>query len=120
MTDPSLRDYVDMRLSELEKRLADRFAAHDLAMNKAEADVRERLASMNQFRNALSDQAKNFVTRAEHDRLDLAIQSLRIEKANMDGRIAMFAVAVSVVVSFVMSGVLLVVSHFWPDVPSGK
>lgn len=113
-----MRDYIDMRLSELEKRITERFAAHDIAMGKAEADLHERLRSMNEFRNTLSDQAKNFVTRPEHDRLDLALQSLRIEKANMDGRIAMFAVAVSVVVSFVMSGILLVVSHFWPDVPS--
>ena len=53
-----LREYVDLR-----------FAQSQLAIDKAEKLMSDRLASMNEFRAQLKDQAASFLTRKEHDAL---------------------------------------------------
>ena len=113
MTDPDLtwRTYVDIRLEEMEKRTDNRFAAQENAINKAEIALSERLGTMNEFRATISDQAKHFITRPEHDKLDNDVRTLQREKANLDGRISVMVVAVSTVVSLAMSLIILGLSH---------
>lgn len=113
MTDLSLREYVDMRLEELDKRYSNRFVSQEMAIGKAEDSLRERLASMNEFRAAMNDQSKHFITRAEHDKLDNELRVLQRDKANLDGRISVTVIAASTIVSFIISGTLLVLAHFW-------
>jgi hypothetical protein len=113
MTEPTLREYIDMRFEEMDKRFTNRFEAQETAIGKAEAALSERLNTMNEFRATISDQAKHFITRPEHDKLDNDVRTLQREKANLDGRISITVIAVSTIVSFVMSGLLLMISHFW-------
>lgn len=81
----SLREYLDTRIAEIEKRekasgeatearfqAVDRstalaFAALDKATALAASAVEKRLESMNEFRQQLNDQASHFVTRVEID-----------------------------------------------------
>ena len=50
----SLRDYIDLRFNEAQR-----------AIDKAEAMMAARLATMNEFREQLKDQAARFITREE-------------------------------------------------------
>jgi hypothetical protein len=62
MTDKeiSLREYIDLRFNQ-----------NQLAIDKAEKLMSERLNSMNEFRATLKDQAGTFITRSEHEILNL-------------------------------------------------
>ena len=73
MSDIPLRDYVDSRVLALET-----------AMEKAESQLRDRLAGMNEFRRALDDQNATFVTKAMMD----------ADKADRDRRIGELAVRI--------------------------
>lgn len=117
MADPSLRDYVDIRLVELDKRVSDRFAAQELAIGKAEAALEARLVSMNEFRAQLTDQSKHFITRMEHDKLDNDVRALQNDKANLDGRMLVAVVITSALLSVIVSGLLILVAHFFPVGP---
>lgn len=74
----SIRDYVSDKFLNLEKSIDMRFesvtsmtnnalAAADKATTKAEVTANERFAGVNEFRAQLSDQARNFLTKAEFD-----------------------------------------------------
>lgn len=70
----TLREYVDMRLMELEKRLDQRTAL--LVEQNAERTraLNERLAGMNEFRDQLREQASKF---AGADKVDASLTALR-------------------------------------------
>jgi hypothetical protein len=105
----SLRDYVDTRLDAL-----------DLAVNKAEQQLRERLAGMNEFRYAIRDQSRQFATKETMDVLtanierQIATLSARVwelekKQANAEGRswmlfalLGLFLTALSIVLRFVI------------------
>ena len=85
-----MRDYVDMR-----------FTALQLAVDKAEAQMRDRLAGMNEFRDALKDQAGRLATResvewvadsqrAQTEKLWLRIEALERKQSHAEGRSWMF------------------------------
>ena len=72
----SLRNLLDARLAEIDKRYEQRFTAQDAAVaaafvaareatTKAENANERRFESVNEFRQTLSDQAATFITRAE-------------------------------------------------------
>lgn len=62
----SLRDYIDLRFNELQR-----------AVDKAESTMNLRLTGMNEFRDALKDQASRFITRADLGSVEKEIASLR-------------------------------------------
>ncbi len=106
MSDVALKEYFDRRLDDLDRRLTDRFGLSDSAVSKAERTMNERLNSMNEFRDALRDQANRMATRAELDKVDSAVQALQQAKANLDGRLVMLSGGISIVVSL-LSWVLM-------------
>jgi len=101
MTDIALREYLERRIADLERRIDDRFAWNDDAVNEAKQAIKERLNSMNEFRDALRDQAGRMATRVELERLDQTVQELQRAKANFDGRLLVTASLVSIVISAV-------------------
>ncbi len=110
MTDVALKEYLDRRIDDLKVAITDRFALNDNAIAKAERTMNERLNSMNEFRDALKDQAGRMATRAEVERVDLAVQELQRSRANLDGRLVVFSTGISACVSIVVAvvvGVLL-------------
>ncbi len=90
MTDTvSMKEYVDERLDAQQK-----------AVDKAEQQLRERLAGMNEFRDTLRDQAGKFVTRDEitllREASDSRLHGLELWKANMEGRLLIVGSVIAV------------------------
>ncbi len=102
MSDVTVKEYLERLIDELDKRIDQRFILIDLAITKAEVALAARLQAMNEFRDALKDQAGRMATRVELDHLTEEVNELRRNKANLDGRMAMLAAIASVVVYLVM------------------
>jgi len=108
VTDISFRDYFDQRIDDLDRRVADRFTLSDQAVAKAERTMNDRLNSMNEFRDALRDQANRMATRTEMENLEAQVNELRRVAANFDGRVAMAAALISVLTSVVVGWIVSV------------
>ena len=96
------RDYVDTRLSALER-------AGELERKNLE----HRLDGMNAIRDQLRDQADSFVTNVEHDavcdrleRIDRDIRELRESRAELAGK----ANQSSVLIGYLLSAIALIMS----------
>ena len=109
MTDVALRDYFDRRLEDLDRRVMDRFTLSDAAVSKAERTMNDRLNSMNEFRDALKDQAGRMATRSELERLEATVHELRRAQANFDGRMVVLTGSISAGVSLVLWAISLLV-----------
>jgi hypothetical protein len=90
----SIRDYVDLRFVEAQR-----------GIDKAEATMSARLATMNEFRDQLKDQAGKFITRDEltslMNQIDGDIKALQKITDRAEGKASqnsvLFAALVSVV-----------------------
>ncbi len=104
----SMRDYFTLWLEKLEsfyqerdKRYEERFnaqekavafalSAAERAVSKAETATEKRFESVNEFRNTLSDQAKNFLSRSEyltaHNSIEEKIGNAGIRIERIEGR----------------------------------
>jgi hypothetical protein len=100
----SLKEYIDRRVDDLGQRMVDRFVLNATAVAKAELTMNDRLNSMNEFREALKDAQARMATRAEMDKIDLAVRELQQAKANFDGRLVVFSGGISVVTSLILWG----------------
>lgn len=86
MSDVELKYYLERLIAESDRRYEQRFAASEQAVLKAERAMAARLDSMNEFREALKDQANRMATRDELERIEEAVHLLERAKANLDGR----------------------------------
>lgn len=59
------RDYVDARLDAMDRAIVLQFRASEIAVAKSDEAITFRLNSLNEFRQTLSDQNKNYATRIE-------------------------------------------------------
>ena len=125
----SLRDYVDMRINDLQKQLELHIAAIQQQLDRRIVDANhatdlarqqmdKRLEGMNEFRQQLSEQANRFITReevqAKQDAYIPAINEnqrrlslLETTQANMQGR--MWAIGVGFTIITVAINIAL---HF--------
>jgi len=74
---------IDIQFKAQEKSINAALTATDKALTKAETAIEKRLEGMNEFRNALSDQTKHFVTRAELEKVESNID-LRLDNIAQD------------------------------------
>ena len=102
MTDISLKEYLDRRLDDLKASVNERFGLADSAVAKAERTMNERLNSMNEFRDALKDQANRMATRIEVEKVEAELNELRRAKANLDGRLLVISVFGSVLINWIL------------------
>jgi hypothetical protein len=90
---PTLREYLEMRFSEINRR----FDENEKATTLARTQMETRLEGMNEFRETLRDQAGRFVTRAELDLVctnmtekaegrETRIRSLEESRAELHGK----------------------------------
>jgi hypothetical protein len=104
----SLREYIDVRIAEMDKR----FAAIDRSVDLATAGVNQRLEGMNEFRKQLDSQADTFVTRkeveAKIESIDLRLQVQEKSTANMEGRMWAIGIGATIFASL-LSGLVV---HF--------
>ena len=70
----SLKGYFDRRLEDMDR-------ATELSRESIDA----RLVAMNEFRDALKDQTKQYITRPEHDALCSLVAELRESRAELRG-----------------------------------
>ena len=61
------RDYVDMRLCAIEKAIVHQREVQQIALDRANEVNEYRLAMLNEFRGAMTNQQATYVTRAEFD-----------------------------------------------------
>jgi hypothetical protein len=66
------REYCEAQMAHMQERAELQLKAIEAAYRKAEIQLDERLAGMNEFRQAMGDQAARFVTREELE-LKLAV-----------------------------------------------
>lgn len=104
MTDVALKEYFETRLHDLDRRMEARFTATELALDKAETSMGVRLDSMNEFRDALRDQASRMATRMELDKVDEAVRELQRAKAYLDGRLVVLCGSISIAISALLWG----------------
>ena len=96
----SLREYVDYRFSDIEKRTT-------LAL----ASMNERLDVMNEFRGTIDDQSKTFVVKSEIDQrmasIEEDIKSLRESRAETEGKATQNQVYVGWILAVIAIGISL-------------
>ncbi len=102
MTDVALREYLERRIDDIERRMLDRFLLNDQALTKAEMMMTARLNAMNEFRDALKDQANRMATRMELEKVDESVRELQRAKANLDGRLFVISGLISASVAFLL------------------
>ena len=73
----------------------------DEAVRTAVASLDRRLSEMNEFRAALQDQTRSYITREEHTVLERSIKRIEEAQANMQGRYAVGALMFSLIVIMV-------------------
>jgi hypothetical protein len=66
-TTETLKQYFDERMTAQREALTTALAAADKAVTKSESLVKRRFDSINEFRNTLADQHRNFVVKSEVD-----------------------------------------------------
>jgi len=86
---------ISQRAEDLEKRVNERAAAQERAIDKAEGAVSERLRGMNEFRESLRDQSATLATRKEMElnitSLETRLHNMELWVANMQGRMLVLA-----------------------------
>lgn len=119
----TLREYVDLRFYELEKRMEQSGTLYLAANAERQASMEKRLEGMNEFRGQLNTQAAAFATRENVDQRIAAVEtltrtlsdanehrigSLEQFQANMQGRMTMVSAG-----GFILSVLVAIVLHFW-------
>jgi hypothetical protein len=71
----------DQRIEDLEEKIMTIFESQKTALNKSEQKMDLRLEGMNEFRQAMADQSKNFLHRdefeAKHQILEIKIEAMQ-------------------------------------------
>ena len=70
MTDVPLRQYIEQRFNDLDRRLDAELKARDQALDLARADINRRLAEMNELRQQINSERGHFITRELYDRME--------------------------------------------------
>jgi len=81
-----LRQYVDLKCEGIKGLLNEKISGIDKATDLAAKAMDKRLDGMNEFRDALKDQNKLFVTKEMHDKVLDDIKFLREEHAKQEGK----------------------------------
>lgn len=101
----SLRDYLEIRIEEQDRRVEQAQQSARAAVEKAEAAIGERLILLNEFRAQSADQASKYITRPELDALMQRITQLEQSRDRVYGGILIVA----------LIGVVNLVKLFWGE-----
>jgi hypothetical protein len=111
----TLKEYFEDKIDELEKGMALRIQSLEKATDLAKAGMDERLARMNEFRDALKDQSNTFLTRQEAairmDRIDEDIRSLRESRSELFGKASQNQLNVALLIG--VAGLVLSIISVW-------
>ena len=88
--------------TDLGKRIDREFVLNSEAISKAERTMNERLNSMNEFREALKEQAGRMATRVELEKIDSLVRDLQNEKATLDGKLLVVSGSISTLIVIIL------------------
>ena len=101
----TLREYVDLRMIELEKRNTQQHELLATANELARESLNVRLDSMNEFRETINDTIGHCVSRNEwdiqHQQLVGDVHRLQLSEANLAGKASQSAVNLALVLGLV-------------------
>lgn len=101
----TLKEFLTNKIKALEDKMEMTFKLNQTAIDKAEVLMNDRLAGMNEFREALKDQANTFITRIEckngSSRRDEDIRNLQLSKAILEGKASQVSVNVALAISLI-------------------
>ena len=104
----------DQRFEDLEGKIMAIFEAQKIAFEKSETKLNTRLEAMNEFRQAMGDQAKEFMTKdfyeARHDLIQKQVDDLRLTGAELKGKASQTSVMIAYALSFI--GLLMGIIDF--------
>ena len=89
---------AERTMNDLERRIDREFVLSSEAVAKAERTMNERLNSMNEFREALKEQAGRMATRVELEKVDMLVRELQNQKANLDGKLLVVSGSISTLI----------------------
>lgn len=108
-TSVPLKEHFERIMLERDKATLAHISGTQSALDKAETALNARLDGMNEFRDALRDQAATFVTGkvldAKEDSIDARLKVLENKNANLDGR--MWSIGAVIVIINVLIGFYL-------------
>jgi hypothetical protein len=106
----TLREYIDLRFSNLEKELLTYQCSNDVNLKAAHASMDKRLEAMNEFRATITDSSNKYFTKAEHEawkeKIEQELQLLRDFKLTIDTK----ASSRSVTTGYIISGIAILIS----------
>ena len=106
----TLREYIDLRLDNLEKELQTYQCSSDVNLKAAHASLDKRLEAMNEFRATITDQSNKYLTKLEHEawkeKIEQELQLLRDFKLTIDTK----ASTKSVNTAYIISGISIFLS----------
>lgn len=95
-------ELIDRETRHLGQKMDLQFVAHQQALEIALSRLDERLAEMNQFREQISTERVEFLTRSEYDRehknVTNDVGALKLQASRLSGSIWMLGAAISAVV----------------------
>lgn len=104
-------DTLRALMDERDRRYGERFKAQEKAVDNVAKETKEKFASVNEFRGALSDQTNTFIPRAEalatHDRLAGDIKALTDRLNLAEGNRQGVRLSAGVLVTVVTTAALL-------------
>ena len=103
----SLKEFIEAKLHSQAKLFETKLDAVEKATLLAKESIDQRLAGMNEFRDALKDQTANLVTRGEFDRQTGEINSLKLTRAVLEGKASQGAVYIGYVIA--VTGIVLAI-----------
>ena len=116
MSDVTLKEHLETRLKDLDRIFDVQLASLSALVVKAEGQLNVRLEAMNEFRDALRDQASRLATRQEMElvvaALEKRLHNLELTRADLEGKVSSIAAVWSAAVSIVVGVVIVVVSKF--------
>jgi hypothetical protein len=108
----SLKELINVKFEELDKRLNLRDEATHKALTLATGIMDKRLDGMNEFREQLSTQAASFVTKEYLEQIKVSVEhrtrDLELWKSNIDGRMVMIAVGIPIFITICQIALKLV------------
>jgi hypothetical protein len=107
MTDVTLKEHLEAQIRWLDRYFMDQVKSIEAKTELAKADIDTRLQGMNEFRDALRDQASRLATRQELDlhvsSMDKRIKSIEISRATADGKTIMLSGFIAFIASILVA-----------------
>jgi hypothetical protein len=95
----ALKEYFERILSEREKQYDERFSSQQTQMETATKVINAKLEGMNEWRQQSKEREAHFITRDEHESFRKEIESLKLSRAELEGKASQMSVIIALLIS---------------------